>query len=525
MRIVIISIICFISLQIYAQTFRPIDWTSENIIWSTYSIVPEIETQVLYPRMRFHNHNLPLMEDGYIYNVANIFSGDQYYNGYFVQKIDMETGTEVWQNSRFFKFVNNSNPDREYAASPYLKNGNLAFHFFKEFAPNRSFLWLRGSLGKAGYDVNNGEPTDYQLTDPTDSKNKIIFTGKPGFFRDVFLFEEDSTTNYVVINRLCPVNCEQLNLASYVLNNDGHAIDSSINVINMGRFIDRIQTYMILENKLLVVVQCPATIEGEKDIVRIMVTDYDMNVESDIDIADKLPPRKKLSNLSLDISALAGDKFNLHAQYIDSNLVIYNFDIKGNLLEEISLSLPISTLRSLPMQSDKGSIVCISEQKPEQTSFKIFQSDGAGNLTLKEELKSADPTDSYGISSLFWTPDKNLLLHISQIDINQLNEFTRMDWLSNVLIDTRKLGIISSTSEQGETLIPTIYPNPTTDYITLPELKNNMKAVIYSMDGKQLLNSNIINNNQIDVSSLPNGVYHLKVINNNFTHKYKFVKH
>lgn len=199
MKSIIIPIFCFISLQIYAQTFRPIKWTSDNVIWSTYSIVPEIETQVLYPRMRFHNHNLPLFDGGYIYNVANIFSGDQYYNGYFVQKIDMLTGTEIWQNSRFFKFVNNPNPDREYAASPYLMNGNLAFHFFKEFAPIRSFVWLRGSLGKASYDLNNGESTNYDLTDPIDTSNKILFTGKLGFARDVFLFEEDSTTNYIVI--------------------------------------------------------------------------------------------------------------------------------------------------------------------------------------------------------------------------------------------------------------------------------------------------------------------------------------
>ena len=523
MKSIIILIFCFISLQIYAQTFRPIEWTSDNVIWSTYSIVPEIETQVLYPRMRFHNHNLPLFDGRYVYNVANIFSGDQYYNGYFVQKIDIETGTEVWQNSRFYKFVNNPNPDREYAANPYIKDGNLTFCFFKEFAPIRFFSWLRGSLGKASYDINNGEPIDYDLTDPTDTSNKILFTGKPGFFRDVFLFEEDSTTNYVVINRLCPVNCEQLNLASYVLNTDGHAIDSSINVINMGRFIDRIQTYKILDNKLLVVVQCPATSEGEKDIVRIMVTDYDMNVESDIDIAEKLPARKKLSNLTLDVSALTGNKFNLHAQYIDSNVVIYNFDIKGNLLEEISLSLPNSTLRSLPMQSNKGSIVCISEQKPEQTSFKIFQSDGAGNLTLKEELKSADPTDSYGISSLYWTPDKNLLLHISQIDINQLYEFTRMDWLSNVLIDTRKLGIISSTTDQDLTLIPNIYPNPTSDYITIPVLNNKMEVEIYSTDGKQVTNFTI-NNNKIDVSLLPNRMYHLILSDRQILYNYKFVK-
>ena len=524
MKSIISTILCFFSLQIYAQTFRPIEWKSDNIIWSTYSTVPDLETQVLYPRIWFQNHNLPMFNGGYIYNVANIFSGE-FYNGYFVQKIDIKTGTEVWQNSRFFKFVNNPDPDREYAASPYIKDGSLMFYIFKEFSPSRSFIWSRGSLGKASYDINNGEPINYDLTDPTNSSNKILFAGIQGFGRDVFLFDEGINTNYVMINRFCPINCELLNLASYKLNPDGHPIDSSINVVNMGRFIDRVQTYQILENKLLVVVQCPATTDGEKDIVRVMVVDHNMNVESDIDIADKLPSRSKLSSLNI-YGALTGDKFNLHAQYIDSNLVIFNFDIKGNLLEEISIPpIPNSTLRSLPMQNDKGSLVCISDQKAEQTSFKIYQSDGTGNLTLKEELKSADPTDLYGISNLFWTPDNNLLLHIFQIDIKQINDFTRMDWHSNVLLDTRKLGIISSTSESELSLIPTIYPNPTSGYITLPEFNNKVKLEIYTADGQQITWDSAIMNNQIDVSSLRNGIYYLILSDNRIVYKYKFVKH
>jgi len=528
MKSIFITLLCFTTLQILSQTFRPIEWKSDNVIWSTYSTVPEIETQVIYPRLWFHNHNLPSFEGDYIYNLANLFS-DQSFHGYYVQKIDIKTGEEIWNNSRFFKFTNNPKPDREYASGPYIKDGSLAFYLVKEYSPFRLDVWSRGTMGKAKYDIVNGDSVEYALTNPTDPLNKILFTGIQGYGRDVFLSDDGINTNYIVINRLCPLNCELLNLASYTLNADGQVIDSMINVVSMGRVIERVQTYKLLGNKLLVVVQCPATKANENDIVKIMLLDYNMNIESDIDIADKLPSRDKLSFLTLFENALTEDKFNLHAQFIDSNLVIYNFDVKGNLLEEISIppknpnEMNIQNIYSIPMQNKNGIIVCISEQKTEQTSFKIYQSDGVGNLILKEDLKTADPTDSYGISNMFWTPDENLLLHIRQIDISQLDQFVKMDWLSNVLIDTRKLGIISSTKEFNNYNQLKIHPNPTNSFIHIQGLQEEAKVIIQHING-QVIKTVTTTDGQVDINELPNGLYIFEIQNKLLVERHKVLK-
>jgi len=528
MKSIFITLFCITTLQMLSQTFRPIEWKSDNVIWSTYSIVPEIETQVISPRMWFHNNNLPLFDGGYIYNLANLFS-DQGFHGYYVQKIDFKTGQEIWQNSRYFKFTDNPKPDREYASSPFVKDGSLAFYVMKEFSAFKYFFWGRGTLGKAKYDIVDGDSLSYELTNPTDTLNKILFPGIPGFGRDVFLFEHGDNTNYIVINRLCPLNCELLNLASYTLNAEGHAIDSTINAISMGRSIERVQTYKLTENKLLLVVQCPATQAGEKDIVKMMVVDYEMNIEIDIDIADHLPSRKELRSLSLFENALAGDKFNLHAQYIDSSLVIFNFDLKGNLLEEISIppendsEINLQSIYSLPMQTGSGSVVCISEQKTEETSFKIYKSDGVGNLILKEDLKTMDPTDSYRISYLFWTPDNNLLLHIKQIDTKQLLEYVKMDWLSNVLLDTRKMGIISTTDDVFANNQLKVYPNPSSSYIQIQGLQEEANVIIQNIDG-QVIRKLITKGSEVDIRDLPNGVYIFDIQNSNVNEKHKVVK-
>ena len=69
--------------------------------------------------------------------------------------------------------------------------------------------------------------------------------------------------------------------------------------------------------------------------------------------------------------------------------------------------------------------------------------------------------------------------------------------------------ITNSLPEYIESSEFTVYPNPTEGLITLPEMHNG-KYIIYGLDGKALM-AGIIASDQIDVSSLSNGVYMLTV--------------
>jgi len=71
---------------------------------------------------------------------------------------------------------------------------------------------------------------------------------------------------------------------------------------------------------------------------------------------------------------------------------------------------------------------------------------------------------------------------------------------------------VNNIANQKELLL---YPNPATDFILLKNaVEGQSNITIYSMDGALLASTNIYDpNQQIDISSLPKGLYILKVNN------------
>lgn len=67
-----------------------------------------------------------------------------------------------------------------------------------------------------------------------------------------------------------------------------------------------------------------------------------------------------------------------------------------------------------------------------------------------------------------------------------------------------------------------IYPNPTSDYLNISNIHTDFKVQIYSILGSKLLDYS--NARRINVESLNNGVYLIKIINQNRTYSKVFVK-
>ena len=67
-----------------------------------------------------------------------------------------------------------------------------------------------------------------------------------------------------------------------------------------------------------------------------------------------------------------------------------------------------------------------------------------------------------------------------------------------------------------------IYPNPTSDYLNISNIHTDFKVQIYSLLGSKLLEYS--NATRINVESLNNGVYLIKIINQNHTYSKVFVK-
>lgn len=61
-----------------------------------------------------------------------------------------------------------------------------------------------------------------------------------------------------------------------------------------------------------------------------------------------------------------------------------------------------------------------------------------------------------------------------------------------------------------------VYPNPTTDYISLNGLTNKAQVEIYDSVGKQVMRTNVKPTGQINVQRLPRGNYFVKIVDNQF---------
>ena len=67
-----------------------------------------------------------------------------------------------------------------------------------------------------------------------------------------------------------------------------------------------------------------------------------------------------------------------------------------------------------------------------------------------------------------------------------------------------------------------IYPNPTSDYLNISNIHTDFKVQVYSLLGSKLLEYS--NATRINVESLNNGVYLIKIINQNRTYSKVFIK-
>ena len=116
---------------------------------------------------------------------------------------------------------------------------------------------------------------------------------------------------------------------------------------------------------------------------------------------------------------------------------------------------------------------------------------------------------------------------------------TIYEWYSKgegfpILTVTEQLGQITSTvfnddmtvgvEDAGNKPKIKIYPNPVTEVLNLELNNSNYSITIIDLSGRAILQPNTLSPNQINVSSLPKGVYFIKLINSESNEILQFVK-
>jgi len=118
-------------------------------------------------------------------------------------------------------------------------------------------------------------------------------------------------------------------------------------------------------------------------------------------------------------------------------------------------------------------------------------------------------------------PEAKFIVYLNSFGISGCAKFKMnyLDSLSENIIKTVEYEVSVDnencfTTSATHLEIPnlSVGPNPTRDFIYLSRLEHINRIALYNLQGQMILNSNILVDNSIDLSSVPLGVYFLKVM-------------
>ncbi len=176
----------------------------------------------------------------------------------------------------------------------------------------------------------------------------------------------------------------------------------------------------------------------------------------------------------------------------------------------------------------------------------IDLTNASGNITFKWSVFASDPSynlENYGIyvstentvealiagGELFTEVDLPDTLTERTLDLSSFaGQKIYIAFRHYDVTDQFRIGIDNVSIEAGVLAVSdvnkksvSVYPNPTTDYLTLSQKVNS--AEVYDLSGK-LVASPVIIDSKIDVKSLQNGVYILKINTEVGSTSLKFIK-
>ncbi len=138
-----------------------------------------------------------------------------------------------------------------------------------------------------------------------------------------------------------------------------------------------------------------------------------------------------------------------------------------------------------------------------------------GTSSLFAFVKVAQPTDTFG--------DPSFLLSVRTGSNDQIEPISELQTLFDVERDCEILGF----NELENNFPFTIFPNPSTNRVTLNSMLDNLeeyKVNIVSITGAIVYSSEFISNTTIDITNLSKGVYFVTIRNKNSNYSSKWIK-
>jgi hypothetical protein len=216
------------------------------------------------------------------------------------------------------------------------------------------------------------------------------------------------------------------------------------------------------------------------------------------------------------------------------DFVVFENSFDGNFLELAFVEISSDSIHWYRFPS-----VSLTQTQQQIPTFGTLLPEKIHNLAGKYKALYGTPFDISDLPDDVYL-DKNKVKYVKVIDvIGSINcPYCSHDFYGNVIndpyptpfytggFDLDAIGVINFTTDNVENVYYEsiiVYPNPAYDELYIYNFANTTNYEIISITGELLLKGTI-ENNKVNITKLKSGLYILKLLNNNYSKAFKFIK-
>lgn len=508
---------------VYSQQNLPLKFKGDAVKWAELQWMDGNRTV----DQRFEYRVPPIVVNDTIYlfnNYKGLFNNNISvgYCGYTIKKLNIKTGEKYWEVQKQYKEY----LKRKVISQPALKNGQLIVTLFDEapprFGPGTD--WSRCYPAHIAIDRGSGIIVDSNFVDRS--------------IPDLPYFE--ATIDPSNANNSQYILKDSMYIFRYFEGYYRNMVDESIDFDGNKLSIDSIHialkykykhfSHYNLNNEYVYVLSLRDSASWTKKEFLFNKYDHDLNLLKSVEFSGSVDLQDPLDYiLSFPISS---EYFVLVANTQTANPLKFEnryfmFDGNGSFVDRADFTIngdpniEYGWFRPLVDVVNKKLLLTRSQQevKGQPTKFDILVSEGDSLRSISQiEVEGSD--DHFRTTYHQMLDNGDVLLFIDQFDWADQN----IRWFSWILLDGAKMGIVSSTKDEGLAKNkPNIYPNPTSGLVHLDQVEDGQSVDIYNMQGL-LVDSKTTQLHQIDVTHLPQGMYIIELKSQRTSERYKLIK-
>ena len=430
------------------------------------------------------------------------------YEGYLLEKINLKTGVLKWKSDYFSTKIGK----KEYASNIILDESKTIKLLTIRNSKAEGKFWSYGWIEQRNFDSESGI-----IKDSTIREDGYLVTIPTGFAQkkiSLSLQNNDVHFSSLEMNHLFYFFTKK------IISEDGNLIstDENRSLLNFDFGNHNSMDYYVLEDNSKYSLR-HQTKQNSIDTFKLDFLHISQDLDSliafeltlEVDAADKF----EIMDASNDFFLVRSSKKIYNGKYLFDRLVYYLFNMNGVLLEKSILEnlegnnkFDKGVAKKL-VGEDRISVIYSDESNAYQELI-FSETDGDGNFIIIGNVQSSNFMDRFTCQESILIGG-DYLLNLRYTD--QRNDDPYIESSIWLRCNKEDLSTTINEFEKNDTKF-LIYPNPNDGYIRINNFSNEKPSFIIIRDvlGNEL--KNIFYQKNIQLSTLPNGIYWIEIFNN-----------